>query len=419
MSFNFLNGVEVGLESPAGLGYNWGYQHAKRLIYLWLKKVVGWSEIDIKGNGAWGSANRWDEPITSPRTDGASDATNPRKFTAAGMTAISDGVVEGDVVMIRPTAAPLTAGGFADPTRNGFYMVSQVVSETELRLHTWFGVHTDGLPLGESGLNFEIHRFHTSALMPIDEDQFVLEGTGVGGTFHMHCRNDHNINYGGGWQWDISPWPDWIAGSTHAWSAAPSRHTTVSNRAGGGSSGAARCNVWGYADLTQVFVVIQGVNTSLQQQDVGALYVGDISPFHAVADPRPVVVMRMDNRSLLNLWNGIQISGSLYQIGADNLTQKTANLCNLVVNQNNTQALLGHQHHTRSWYSGRWVRVPVMVTEEEAGYEELRGQIKGIWRTHYYGPQLFTPVGASLEWLRIGNLLMPWNGSKQFRLVLG
>lgn len=416
MSFNFLNGIEVGKEPTSGLGYSWGMQHAKRLIYLWLKKVVGWTEIDIKGNGSWGSSALWDAPIVSVLTDGATDATNARKFTSATAAFVSSGVVAGDLILVRPTAAPATAGGFADAKRNGFYKISSVVSETEIRVHTWYGVHTDGLSLGETGLTFEVHRFNTSALMPIDEDQVVLAGTGTGGTFHMRMRNDRNVNYGGGWLWEVSPWADWLVGS-HAWSAAPARHTNSTTMNAGVASTDDLVYLWGFADLTQFFIVSIGYDVNGNRNNRGVVYCGDIDAFHPGVDTRPVVVMHGKDY-LTDMWQGFSKFNGVQQIASDDLTLKEARLSYLGVNQNNNSPLLEDSvQRSRSWYSGRWIRMPVLVTEEDAGFEEIRGQLKSIWRTHEYGPQSFTPVGASLEWLRIGNLLMPWNGSKQFRYI--
>ena len=310
-----------------------------------------------------------------------SDLTNPRKFTSATAAFQTNLVEEGDVILIRPTAAPLTAGGFADATRNGFYMVSQVMSETEVRLHTWFGVHTDGLPLNETGLTFEVHRFRTSALMPIDEDQFVLEGTGLGGTFHLNCRNDRNVNYGGGWLWEVSPWPDWIAGATHAWNNSPSRHTVATTAAIGGSS-VDKCWMYGFADLTQFFIWFRGVEWNGNLVDVRCIYAGDIDPFHPASDPRPVVT-NWGKDSLVDIWLSMNAQG-VESIGADNLTQKNANHQNLCVNQNNAQELLeDSSYRRRSWHSGRWVRLPVLIGETETGFEELRGQFRPILRTRW------------------------------------
>lgn len=389
-------------------------QHFKRLLYLWLKKVVGWAQVDVRGNGVWGTVGDWDNPVVATRTDGVTDATNPRRFTAAGMTAVSDGVEPGDYLLVFPTAAPATAGGFGDATRNGFYQVATVVSETEVWVNAWHGVHTDGLPLGESGLTFEVHRFRTSALMPIDDDAWVLEGTGVGGTFHLKCVNDRSINYGGGHQFEVSPWPDWLPG-THLWSAAPPRHTTAPSV--GWSHLADRSIVFAYADLTQVFVVFRSYGSNGVANDFGGLYAGDVDPFHPASDPRPVVLGVWKDASIGDVFTRWQSTYGVQQIAADDSTYKQARLSNLVVKRGDASELLNDPFRNRSWFSGRWIRLPVLMTEEEVGFVELRGQLKGIWRTHEYGPADFTPVGANLEWLRIANLLMPWNGSKQLRTV--
>lgn len=402
MALKFMNGIQVGLESSGGLGYGWGMQHIKRLIYLWLKNVVGWTQVDIKGNGFWGSAGNWDNPLSALVTNGATDATDPTKLTSATSTWVTDTVTTGDLALII---------GFADPARNGFYTVQKTPGEGEIRIQPWNGVHTDGLPLGEIGLSVVIHRLHTSALMPIDDDAWILEGTGVGGTFHLRCVNDRTINYGGGWEFDISPWPDWLVG-THVWDT-PSRHTSLPNKAW--NSGADICWVYAVADLDFVFVWFRSYGWTFNAVETGLLYAGDIDAYHPGFDPRPVVIALGQN----TLWNEPNdLNEFSRMIGADDLTEVTAiHMGARFARDDASNDMLSGNFRTRSWHTDRFMRYPIILTCEQAGFEEVRGQLKHITRGHQVGPRYVTPIGSARDQLRLGWANMPWNGSKQLRYV--
>ncbi len=415
MTLSYINGLQVGdvsLGSASTFDYGYAHQHVKRLLYLWLKKVVGWTEHDIRGGGSWGAVGNWDNPLVSLKTDGATDSSDVRKFTSATALFITNGVTEQDYLFVRPASAPTPTGGFTDPTRNGFYRILRVVSESEIWVETWNGVHTDGLPLSESGLNFEIHRFTGTSHFPTNGDQWVMEGTGIGGTFHLRQHHDYAYNYGGGVQFDISPWPDWD-NVGHAWLAAPPRHTTFVN-----NGCEPYCDVgwiWAIADLTHVIIFVRYYNTGFSAQDIWFMYAGDIEAFHPTQDTRPVVIL---NQAQNSSWNVLTQTSNRW-VDPDGTTERsTVHPIYHTQYAGNSGALGDNQRRNRSYHSQRFVRWPVILAEDVAGGEELRGQLKSLRWMSNYSLRMFTPFGAARDQICLSDYLaMPWNGSKQNRWV--
>lgn len=404
MALKYLNGVQVGLEAPTSTGnYGWGLQHLKRLLFLWLKHVVGWTQVDVRGGASWGSLGNWDNPQSAQVTNGATDATNPAILTSATATWVTDSVAIPDLALVI---------GFTDPARNGFYQVQAVDAEGQLRIQTWNGVHTDGLPLNETGLSITIYRMHTTALLPSDDDAWILEGTGVGGAFHLRCVNDQSINYGGGWEFDISPWPDWLVG-THVWNNSPSRHTSLPNL--GWNSATAIAQVWGVADLDFMFIVVRGFNVNLSANDEGLMYAGDIDRFHVASDPNPVVIALGKDAAFNEV---ADLQQYLRWIGGDNTTEVTGEILNPTYARDDSSHVLDGVFRTRSWHTDRFMRYPLSLACDTAGLEELRGQLKHLTRGHQYGPREYTPIGAARDQLRFGRVLIPWNGSLQLRNIV-
>jgi hypothetical protein len=406
MAFNYLNGVQVGLENWDGGNPNYcaGPRQAWRLLYLWLIKVVGWASVDTQGS-------RWNDPKEA-QTDGATDASLPYKFTSATADFVTNCIV-GDHLLVCPTAAPATAGGFTDATRNGFYRIDQIIDANTVYVDTWSGVDTDGLPLGESGLNFEVHRFtDPSNTLPQNDDFWVARGTGTGGDFDLYCLNNSIGNYGYA-KFSISPWDDWDAGA-HAWKT-PARYTTetyINN-----SPHTDICWCYGFADLTQAFFYYKGFGFGFDSQWPQYWYFGDIEPFNASDDPRPVVLIygSPGNTTLENQLNYMQ--SNVRMIGPDLNVVDSGKLIRVTYYNGSSTGILTQPVRNRSYYSGKLIQLPLLVGYNGAGQTELRGRLKNVYNTNTYGARFMTPIGDTLDAMKFGDLTFPWNGSKQFRYL--
>jgi hypothetical protein len=405
MAFNYLNGVQVGNENWDGGNPNYGAgpRYAWKLWFLWLKKVVGWSQVDINGS-------RWDNAVESG-TNGATDATLTYKFTSSGASFTSN-CAAGDQLMIAPTSPPATSGGFSDATRNGFYWINQVVDDETLYVDTWRGVHTDGLPLSESGLNYEVHRFRTGGTyLPQNDDFWVLAGTGTGGDFHMYLLNDSVQNYAYSQIW-VSPWDDWDAG-THAWKS-PARYTSKSNY--NNDPHTDKCLCYGFADLTHCFFYYRGYDYNWAAKLPQWFYVGDIEPFNPTDDPRPVVLNtgHTGNTTVTNTYTYMY---DKVRMVSHDLTQQTAGLLKMSLYIDSSTGILDGTTRASSRFSGKYYHTPLVVVEDTTGKTEVRGRLKNCYFTHDNGPRIFTPVGTSLDLLRLSNVSIKWNGSKQFYVI--
>lgn len=402
MAFNFINGIQIGGEGSFS-PYAHGFRHLRRMLRLWLKHVVGW--VDVETSGA-----NWDNVQLGPLTDGATDASNPKRFTSAtgGFTT----AMENSFLLVFPTAAPATAGGFADATRNGFYRIRRVYDSNTIDVEIFNGVHHLGLPLAESGLRFSVYRFQDSGNLPVDNDFFVLRGTGTGGNFDMRFRENYASGSYAATRVTGSPFADWVAGAPGSFSPG-TRLLAETNQLH--QPFADICWVWAVADLTQVMVWVRAFNTAFAAQDSMFMYIGDMVPFHPGSDPRPVVVSHDPLGGSLDEFPAIDTPRML---AADDTTQITGEVIYLSDHPGSSGVFNSGAAKHRSFHSGRYVRGPLVIAESSAGNEEVRGYYKNLDIGHFNGPRGPTPIGATRDRIRFfTQMIAPWNGSKIYRYV--
>lgn len=396
----YLNGLRIGGIYPSS-PYAAGNRHLRRLLFCWLKHVVGWTEIDKSGSN-------WDNPDVAGAADGTTDGYDAEKFTSAtgGFNAI-DPYSSGDRYHLMIT-------GFSDSTRDGFYEIQRVEDDNTVFINkAYSGVHTDGFPLGESGLSWKVYNFKNNAKIPANGDWWVLEGTGTGGAFHVYCLSDNSESYTEP-NYQVSPYPDWDA-VAHAWKT-PARYTarTLSLI---DDSARDSCYVFAVADLTHcaLFARIYSGDIVSSYGSPMALYFGDIVPFRPSVDTRPVVCIAHQT-SGWNWW-GALTGGSVMMIdGLNNQTQGLTLFPSL--HGSSGTFVLDGTRRTRSLWSGRYVRVPLVVANLNSGSEEIRGQLKSIEGFHSdLQVAVATPFGSSRDRLAFPSWSMPWNGSKQYRYI--
>lgn len=401
MSLNYINGVQVGLEIYSGTpSYAPAALQFRRLVYLFLTHVVGWTDKDKSGT-------KWDNPVVTAKTDGVTDSSDPTKFTSATGNFISNSVAAGDLLMV--------TSGFSDSTRKGFYNIKRIDNATTLYVDAWHGVHSDGLPLSQTGVTYEIHRFHTIANCPAIGDWFVVEGTGAGGAFDLRNVVDASVSYMPE-RWDISPYDDWNA-TTHAWKTGPTRYSGQSQIAQDYSACVGW--VWGIADMTHaIFWVKYYTDAMASIGNPMVFYFGDITPFHT-EDTNPVIsaLGRSDgNWNELIALQGVASPSNIWMVAGDN-TQSLGRLVYLSESADSSIAVVDGVNRNRSWYSKKYERFPLIVASEVSGKEEIRGQLKDFRQSHQYGPRACTPIGSARDYLKLGYSTIPWNGSKQNRYL--
>jgi hypothetical protein len=381
------------------------------MIYLWTTRVLGWVDHDKVGT-------KWDDIILGPITDGATHASNPKRFSSAtgGFTT----AMEGQYLLVHPTAAPASAGGFTDPQYNGFYKINRAYDGgNDIDVEIVNGVHHDGLPLSETGLRFIVVDLTSSSKLPATTDWFVIRGTGIGGDFDVRFRESTSPAYSPHLI-QASPFADWD-NVGHAWS--PSTRITGEVQVEH-SSNDDRAWVWAVGDLTH-FVIFAKYRTSsdIAVIDTDMMYVGDITAFHPADDLRPVVcacgrsswnVSDKPNFHELNFWNN---EGHFRMLSGDDATPSTGYLVHPSQHANTDASMLSPVLVDRSRWSGRFVRAPLILANYSSGTEEIRGSLKSIELGHLYGPPTCTPFGASLDRLRLAQCSISWNGSRVGRYV--
>lgn len=402
MTLNYLNAVETG---QPGVSVNGGHASAfyRKLIFNWLVKVCGWEDIEHSAI----SGDRYDDPQLTG-TDGATDASDPTIFTSA--TGGFDSTMVGSQLLVCPTSPPAPSGGFLDPERNGFYFIRAVLDTNTLQLDQWRGVHTDGVPLSESGLNFEILRFRSySTYAPVLNDYFVIRGTG-GNTNQFDFKvTEVSGNYRR-WDLQLSPFADWVAGSPGSFSPS-TRLTGVANLDGGYGSDYAK--VFGVADQSHAIIYIRDyADNGAINANPYVIYIGEIDSFNPLNDARAFVLgaREYDSGNMLNT-----MDTNLLTLGADDVTALNSSVGYVSYNTYSTSnALTGHGR-ARSDFSGRFVQTPLFIFEESAGFPEVRGTMRNWYMGHDNGggdTTILYPFGTNLNKLRINNTVIDWNGSR-------
>lgn len=390
---NFLNAVQVGRDVSSG-ERGWAGRFTRQLIWLFLHKVVGWADVDKSGT-------KWDDPIASA-SDGATHASNPKILTSAtgfGTTATED------VIYIK---------GLTDSERDGVYMVQKIVDANTIEVDLTRGVHTDGLPLAETGLEWGVYRYKSSGDLSSDNDWYVLGGTGVGGTFHLRSEEKHETG-DGRYHFQLSPFGDWD-GVGHAWNRTD-RLTSETNLETGINSDVSW--VWGFADASHAFFFTMTLGQALNRVDRHLwMYVGDINAFHPTEDTNPVVLAADIQTVYWTASSEFELAQLVRMLSGDDTTQITARLTYLSQHGDSSTVVQGDDAQAeRSALTGNFIRTPLIVTEESNGYEEMRGTLKSVENGHQSGPVGPVPVGASRDLLRMRRWTMPWNGSKVLRSI--
>jgi hypothetical protein len=369
-----------------------------------MHKVIGFQDIEKSG------AN-YDNAQLGPIADGATHASNPRRFTSAtgGFTS----AMEQSHLLVKPTDATAgTAGGFTDPEKNGFYEIRRVYNTNTIDVEIFNGVHSDGLPLSETGLAFEVHRLRDSGNLLADTNYAVLRGTGTGGTYDVKMTENYGANYAPT-RIIVSPWADWVPGSPGSFSPG-TRITSESQQ--NHSFNADIGWIWAIGDLTRIMVWARFWSSGFGATDSIFLYLGDISPFHPADDLRPVVVGHGTLGGSLDEYTNMK--HAIRMVAGDDTTQVTSRLVYASHQAGDGTHHLGFTDSPRSFHSGRFVRSPIIVMEETAGNEEFRGQLKGVEFGHFYGPRGPIPLGTSRDRIRFfTQFIGPWNGSKIHRYV--
>jgi len=154
------------LADPSGYTFNGMPSNALyRWLFEFLVKVVGWTDVDSDDA-------KWDN-VAASGVDGATDAVLTDRFISA-----SASFTQADV------GAYLTITGIASPNeeRNGIYLISAFVNSTTVVLNTNLGVHSDGLPVGLSGLSWRKWLLNsTTAYVPAYNAVSVVAGRGKTG----------------------------------------------------------------------------------------------------------------------------------------------------------------------------------------------------------------------------------------------
>jgi hypothetical protein len=408
---NYINGIQVGSKSVVSAApyYAYGPRHMRQMLWWWLTKVVGWQDIEESGFSIG-------DVLTG--TDGATDASDPTLFTSAtgGFTS----AMEDCYLLIHPSSAPATAGGFTDPTRNGLYQIRRRFDTNTISIEPLWGVlapdpysspaEPGGLPLNETGLNFTVLDLHTATYLITTTDYAVIRGTGTGGTFDVRIREDYSANYAPN-RFTVSPFADWSAGAPGSFSPG-TRECAESQKNFQPFSDFGY--VWAYADLTQVVVWTRYYNVTAAptQQEDSFFYIGDIVPFHASSDPRPVICI-----------DGTPNASTDYEIDAtrdnvlglagDDTTQQTGNLIYPSAYANVATPMTGFNTTQIAQHSARYGRLPLVVTDRNAPTtNEVRGPLKNVTMGHQFGPSGPIPLGVARNRLRLTIFEIPWNGSR-------
>lgn len=143
-------------------------QFFARWIFEWLSQVVGWPVVDKYV----ASPNKWDNVLANGAT--CTSTTASRIEITSGGYAFS-AANEGHF---------LTLTGFGSPyeTRSGIYRIRRYIgavgSVYTLELDIDFGVHSDGIPVGHSGLSWRLWTGTTTHCPDSTSYWAVLQGKG-------------------------------------------------------------------------------------------------------------------------------------------------------------------------------------------------------------------------------------------------
>lgn len=387
---NWVNGVRVGGVRIGSSPYAAGRRHFRRMIYLFLKYVVGWTEVSKTGSN-------WDNAAVAGAADGATHATDRKIFTSAtgGFSAIDP---QSDT-----NRYYLIVTGFTNAEHNGMYLIQQVVDDNTLYINkAYCGVHHTGFQeLGKGSLTWRIDDLKSDTLVPAIGDEFYVRGVGIGGNFQLHCLSDNAVT----WSQDkfrVSPddgtnWTAYTAGETEPYH----------------DSGL----VFGCADLTHAVFWVRyfQYDMSSGSQYPSFHYFGDITAFRPTDDTKPVVCMvgRTNSDWAPWGWATAEVIRSL----SDTNIQILERIIYPTVHGSSGTEVMDNTRKTHSEYSGRLIRAPLVVANSNNTYAEIRGKLKSVELFHRYGVAAVSPFGTGRDRLKLYRASIPWNGSKQYWYV--
>jgi len=394
MTMYWLNGVVTGLVSSNAQPYAFGVGLARRMLWNWLVKVVGWTDVQKSGT-------KWDNP-TLIGSDGVTDAADHRIFTSAAQTFTQ--AMEGYWLMIK--------SGCTDPTKHGFWRINRYVSDHVIMVEPLWGNDSVGLPLSQTGLGFEVLDLTSVSKVPTDGDYFVVGGAGIGGTFHLKCRISNTAVSYNGELWQLSPFDDWTAG---AWKT-PNRITSETALAH--LPGADLAVTFAFADQNHLFLFQRTYNFTWSIQDTYLMYAGDFSAYDPTHDTRPVVLACTKLATWLDeIGTVAEFTACPKMVSPDYLVPISGYLMHPSINVDAYEHSLDSSIRHRSWHSGRFMGLPLVVVATAAGACGVRGELKDLRLGHLWGPRVCSPYGTGKTRFRLGTLSMPWNGSFQRRFM--
>jgi hypothetical protein len=138
-----------------------------RWLFEWLTRVVGWAVVD-----KYVGAPKWDNVVASGST---CTSTTTRRLEITSGSYVISAADEGSF---------LTITGFGSPyqTRDGIYrlrrFIGAVGSVYTVELDIDFGVHSDGIPVGHSGLTWRLWAGTTAYCPDTTSYWAVLKGKG-------------------------------------------------------------------------------------------------------------------------------------------------------------------------------------------------------------------------------------------------
>jgi hypothetical protein len=374
-----------------------------QVISRWLvefcTQIVGMSLLDSAV-----TAGSWTATITTG-TDGASVVGQPAQLSAPSR---SGGWTTTDI------GRYITLTGMSDPSKNGIYRISGIISSSVVVLDIKFCVHEDGIPVSQTGLNWRLWD-GTSSYRPAaaSGNWAVLVGTYSDATT-FHVKIDASTDAQRMPSLSIGPWATWNAGS-HVWS--DSRNTTA--RAVAGYNGGSYARMFAVGDTNRVMFGYYCPGSNVY----GLEYFGEFTPaYGTVVDPKPACTISGGGSSSTPDY----VVGAGRNTGSDGFANGTrflsANSTTVIsgtlevptctsYDGSSVNSFKGWQRRWSMW-SRKLYRFEILLSSLTAGYYERRGTLNGMWATGQDYMRAM-PFGSLREYLHWGyGIVMHWNGSK-------
>ena len=306
-------------------------------------------------------------------------------------------------------------------TRDGIYIIADVVSATQVRLDILRSVHEVGLNVGDTGINWRLWD-GTSAHIPPASNWAVVRGT-----YTLAPPTEPNFDVyiatqtAGG---EPSGRPTLTLGPYGTWngSAWTDARNTSAKAPFDLALNAQDIWVWACGDSGRLIVYYTIRNAPRPY----VMYFGDITANYPTQDEHPSVVVNGGCNSFGEIALG---HGQVY--GANRLSELAIGLAYDDATTTAYWAAFPHNFGRTDNYFGdnyldgrqrRWsefahnlYRQEIMLVGRTALFQENRGVLRDMWigGANY---QSGTPFGTDLEYFHYWRgLSMPWNGSKSHR----